>query len=103
MSAPFLSNGWGGKGQLLVSAFCLLSNLGDAFMPESAWPFVLTNQIYRSILFSSSQRDLTPAIPTVDHILCTIVSKEGMHLTVRIAAQQIRVFGDCNIHIYIHI
>lgn len=51
MSAPFLSNGWGGKGQLLVSAFYLLSNLGDAFMPESAWPFVLANQIYLIVPF----------------------------------------------------
>lgn len=57
---------------------------------------------YRSILFSSSQRDLTPAIPTVDHILCTIVSKEGMHLTVRIAAQQIECLVTV-IYIYIHI
>lgn len=74
MSAPFLSNGWRRKGQLLVSVLYLLSNLGDAFMPESAWSFVLTNQfLIVPFFFSSSQQDLTPAIPTVDHILCTIV------------------------------
>lgn len=72
MSAPFLSNGWRGKGQLLVSVLYLLSNLGDAFMPESAGLlFLPINLSHCSILFSSSQHGLTPAIPTVDHILST--------------------------------
>lgn len=35
--------------------------------------FLPINLSHCSILFSSSQHDLTPAIPTVDHRLCTIV------------------------------
>lgn len=41
-------------------------------MPESAGLlFLPINLSHCSILFSSSQHGLTPAIPTVDHILST--------------------------------
>lgn len=96
-SAPFLSNGWRGKGQLLLSVH-LFSNLGEMHLCLSQRG-LLSLSIYLIVpfFFSSSQRDLTPAIPTVDHILCTIVRYASHSEN---CSSVDLVFGDC---IYIHI
>lgn len=66
MSVLFLSNGWQGKGQLVISVlylhvfFFFFFNLGDALMPESEWLFVPTNQLLH----------IVPFLPTPSHLHC---------------------------------